>query len=69
MARKVDWFNPYHVVLGNKKRKKASRTPGRDKGGTCVTSALMRTMCKKNRSYKHPQYGILDRTIQRSKVR
>lgn len=61
--RKLDWFNPHHVIQGNKKRKKASRTPGKDKGGTCVTSALMRNMCKRTRSYKHPQYDILERTI------
>lgn len=42
-----------------KKNKLSGTCPGKSKGTNCQTTALMKTLCSRNRSYKHQEYGAL----------
>ena len=66
MARKIDWFNPYNP-MSNRKVKNPSHTNGKDKGGTCVTTPELRSICRRNRSYKRDDYGLLAVRIEKAK--
>lgn len=48
-----------HVRL--RKLKMFSSTPGRAKGERCQASPLMRTLCRRNRSYRRRDYDIVRR--------
>jgi hypothetical protein len=49
--------------MGNWKKKliqkkgRGSQTTGKSKG--IVATALQKSMCRRNRSYKHPNYGVI----------
>lgn len=66
MARKKDWFNPYHIEANQRSKRKASSTPGRQKQGLCTTTSLLKYLCKHNRSYKHKLYGTLSDRIEKA---
>jgi hypothetical protein len=40
-----------------KHKSKASREAGRNKGPHCQSSPLQRSMAKRSRAYKHPEYS------------
>jgi len=42
-----------------KKNKLSGSCAGRQKGKYCVSSSLMKYLCARNRSYKHPEYSAL----------
>jgi len=39
------------------RKNKASRTPGKAKGERCQADAMDKFFCRRNRSYKHREYG------------
>jgi hypothetical protein len=40
-----------------KHQSKASRTPGKTKGGSCQSTPLQRAIARNSRSYRHPEYA------------
>ena len=64
--RSQNWFNPYHP-MSNRKKKVPSHTNGKDKGGTCVTTPQLRSICRRNRSYKRDDYSLLQALIDKAK--
>jgi hypothetical protein len=39
------------------KRRQGSQTPGHQKNENCHATAIERYFCRRNRSYKHPEYA------------
>lgn len=63
MARiKHKYFNPHHITANRKYGKTSSSTPGKQKGGNCVKDATKMWLISA-RSYKHPDYNEIYKTV------